>query len=274
MSEQQMDVLVIGAGVSGLAAARTLAESGLRVVVLEARDRVGGRIFTQRVGNETLELGAEFIHGRPPELWAAINEAGLTTYERKGTPFCFEQAKLSKCENALDRSFHLLEGLEDFSGPDVSFAGYLNRLNASPEERESLIGYVEGFNAADYSEISTASLGAQQKAEDSIDGDSIFCIRGGYDRLSQYLVNRIVEYKGIIHLNTPVREIRWQQDHVEAMTETASFIATKAIITLPLGVLQNEDVTITPRPESVLSAASGMRMGQASRFTLLFHQPF
>jgi monoamine oxidase len=274
MPEQQIDVLIVGAGMAGLTAARALAETGLRVIVLEARDRIGGRIFTQQVGEDSIELGAEFIHGRPPELWAVIDEAGLSTCEREGTQFCFDGSKLSECGNTLGRSFHLLEGLENFSGPDISFAEYLNRLDATPEERESITGYVEGFNAADHHQISTLSLGVQQKAEDSIGGNGIIHIRGGYNLLAQYLANRIHEYKGVIHLKTPVREIRWQEDHVEVIAATGAFTAPKAIITLPLGVLLNEDVVITPRPESIFSAASRMQMGQASRFTLLFREPF
>ena len=72
---EQLDVLIVGAGVAGLAAARALAEAGLRVAVLEASERVGGRIHTLRVAGHIVELGAEFIHGKPPELWALMEEA-------------------------------------------------------------------------------------------------------------------------------------------------------------------------------------------------------
>ena len=67
MEDQIADVLVLGAGVAGLAAAQELSQAGLRVIVIEARDRLGGRIFTQHVPGHPLpiELGAEFIHGRP-----------------------------------------------------------------------------------------------------------------------------------------------------------------------------------------------------------------
>src|SRR5579875_456466 len=82
----QADVIVVGAGVAGLAAARALAERGMRVLALEARDRIGGRIFTERTADGVLvEHGAEFVHGRDPALWDLIREAGVRTVERDGS---------------------------------------------------------------------------------------------------------------------------------------------------------------------------------------------
>src|ERR1700691_5314377 len=189
------DVLVIGAGMAGLTAARTLAEAGLRVLVLESQNRVGGRILTERVGDQVIELGAEFVHGRPPELLALIEEAGLTLTERDGAMLSFEDGRLTgsgeeetKKEN--DDLFAPLEELEDLSGPDLSFAEFLERERVpviSQEDRFALIGYVEGFNAADHHKISAISLGMQQKAEDVIEGDRAFHVAGGYDQLPDYL---------------------------------------------------------------------------------------
>jgi len=86
MEDATADVLVLGAGAAGLAAAQELSQAGLRVIVIEARDRVGGRIFTQHVPGHPLpiELGAEFIHGRPPESFALVAQAGLLLYEING----------------------------------------------------------------------------------------------------------------------------------------------------------------------------------------------
>ena len=275
MTETAAEVLIIGAGMAGLTAARRLAESGVQVIVLEAQDHIGGRILTQHIDAEALELGAEFIHGRAPELWDLIEEAGLETYERGGAQFCFdEDSGLDACSDELSSLFDPLEKLENFTGPDLTFAEYLDREAIPAEDRFPTIGYVEGFNAADHRQISAASLGAQQRAEDSIEGDRTFRLRGGYAQLPAYLTSRIAEHKGIIHLGKPVREIRWSPDQVEIITENCIFTAAQAIITVPLGVLQSGNIAITPRPDTILEAASRMRMGHAVRFTLLFRESF
>src|SRR5436190_17298505 len=119
MTDNTYDVVVVGAGMAGLTAARSLAEAGLKVLVVEAQDRIGGRIWTRHVGDEAIEMGAEFIHGRPPELWALIEEAGLETYEREGSQICFDEDALSDCSGAVQEVFEPLEKLEDFDGPDI-----------------------------------------------------------------------------------------------------------------------------------------------------------
>src|SRR5438270_5053011 len=79
------DVLVIGGGVAGLTAARELTGAGLQVTLLEARDRLGGRIYTRQTPDYPVELGAEFIHGRPEEIFALAAEAALPIVPVEGT---------------------------------------------------------------------------------------------------------------------------------------------------------------------------------------------
>jgi monoamine oxidase len=274
MAESKDDVVVIGAGMAGLTAARALAEAGLKVLVIEAQDRIGGRILTQHVGDEAIELGAEFIHGRPTELWALIDEAGLETYERGGAQVCFEDGSLSDCGGEMDDVFAPLEKLEDFHEEDVSFAEYLDRENVPAEERGRIVGYVEGFNAADHREVSAASLGAQQKAEDASEGNHTYRLRGGYDQLPKYLAQRIAEYGGRVLTGTMVREIRWDAGKMEIITDAGSYSAPRVVVTLPLGVLQDGGVVFLPRPEKIFEAAGQLRMGQVRRFTLLFRERF
>src|SRR5690348_4626817 len=82
------EVIVIGAGVAGLAAVQELTESGVTVRCLEARDRIGGRILTVRDTRAgiPIELGAEFLHGMPPQIRDLAVQGGLTVYERDHNP--------------------------------------------------------------------------------------------------------------------------------------------------------------------------------------------
>lgn len=273
MAANTPDVLIIGAGMAGLAAANSLASSGLRVVLLEAQHHIGGRVLTRRIGDQVIELGAEFVHGRPPELWSLIEEAGLTVTEHEGTRLSFHHGALTS-DTERDGAAQPLEDLADFTGPDLSFADYLDRQPLSPEQRAPLISYVEGFNAADHRQISTASLADQQQAEDAVDGSRLYHVVGGYDQVAQYLARRITARGGSIRLGERVREIRWRSGKVTVLTANDSFTAPQAVITVPLGVLQAERILIAPRPDAILAAATQLRMGSACRFTLLFRERF
>src|SRR5579864_6191674 len=78
-------VVIVGAGISALAAAKKLARAGVPVEILEARERIGGRIFTRPQNSPIpIELGAEFIHGRPPEIWELLDKTGISTTEVEG----------------------------------------------------------------------------------------------------------------------------------------------------------------------------------------------
>jgi monoamine oxidase len=269
-------ILVIGAGMAGLSAARKLAESGRRVMVLEARDRVGGRILTLREHDEVVELGAEFVHGRPRELWHLIEEAGLHVYEIDGENACHADGKLKKCDETGD-TFKFLGELEKWKGPDLAFADYPALKELSPRRREEVIQYVQGFNAADYREISIHALAVQQRAEEEIDSDTIYRIREGYDRLPEFLARKTREAGGRIELSTAVEKITWGRGAVHVLLRAggaaAEYTAEQAVIALPLGVLQQRDGIIEPTPMTI-RAASLLRMGPARRFTLIFRERF
>jgi monoamine oxidase len=272
------DVLILGAGMAGLTAARSLAQAGLRVLVLEAQNRVGGRILTERLGNhgdQIIELGAEFVHGRPPELLALIAEAGLALTERDGSMLSFEDGQITGSgEEERADLFAPLEKLEDFSGPDLSFADFLDREQIPEQERRALIGYVEGFNAADHRRISAASLGVQQKAEQAIEGDRLFHIAGGYDQLPNFLAQQIEQRGGALRADTRVHRIEWAAGRVQVHTNQGSFAARQAIVTLPLGALQAGRVAFHPAPGEILTHARQLHMGQVNRFTLIFRERF
>jgi monoamine oxidase len=270
------DITVIGAGIAGLAAARALAERGRSVILLEARDLIGGRILTARdpATHLPIELGAEFVHGRPPELLALIREVGLTLYEREGDFVCYENGRLGDC-GFFDEAFGVLDNLPE--SPDLPFAEFLAQKHLPEHIAARVTGYVEGFNAADATRIGTAALRRQQQAEESIDGDRAFRIVEGYDRLAEILRDRILASGGRLHLNTPAAAIQWKPGEVRIATSNPALPeirATRAVIAVPLGVLQSGSPCITPEPPRHAAAMRKLAMGSATRITLLFRERF
>ena len=97
------DVLIIGAGAAGLAAAKELADAGIKVTVLEARNRIGGRIYTHHEEGEIpIELGAEFIHGRAPEIFDVLHKSGLMFYDVSERHWYFHDRILKHSDRVLD----------------------------------------------------------------------------------------------------------------------------------------------------------------------------
>jgi monoamine oxidase len=273
--KNDIDVIILGAGMAGLVAARTLAERGLRVCVLEAKQRVGGRVMSQKVdGGGTVELGAEFVHGRAPELWALIGEVGAKTVERDGSMLREQQGGGLVEDDPQDESmFEPLEQLEDFTGDDKTFADWLAASDVDEKVRPALMAYVEGFNAADARRISVHSLGAQQKAEDETSGDRSWHVVGGYAQLADYLAVRVKELRGEVRLGYEVLSLRWSAGKVFVDTTQEECTAPQCIVTLPLGVLQRVNrlagIRMDPEPRAIAQARR-LEMGHASRFTMVF----
>jgi monoamine oxidase len=275
--DKAVEVLVIGAGMAGLTAARALAERGVKVCVVEAQDRVGGRVLTRKTaGGGMVELGAEFVHGRAPELWALISEAGVATVERDGTMLREQWGGGVAEDDPQDAEMFVpLEELENFVGEDISFAEWLLASDVPAEERGALVGYVEGFNAADAQRIGVKGLGAQQKAEGAIEGDWSWHVVGGYVQLAEYLVEKVRELGVEVRLGCEVAAVRWDSGRVTLETSQGEIVAAKCIVTLPLGVLHRVNreggVRMEPEPAAV-AAAQRMAMGDAARFTMVFRE--
>ena len=271
------DVLVLGAGIAGLAAARSLAEHGMRPMVLEARDRVGGRVYSLQTGQGVVELGAEFVHGKNAELWALIEEARANTVERDGSMLRESSAgELTEDEHVEESLFDPLDQLADLP-QDMTFADWLASNDMPKGQRMGLRGYVEGFNAADANRISALALGFQQKAEGQIEGDRAWHVRGGYSQLAIYLANQVRKLGGEIRLGCVVQAVRWSAGEVAVETNNRVFRAPRCVVTFPLGVLQRVNREGGPgfEPEpAAIAQARRLAMGSAERFTMIFREPW
>jgi monoamine oxidase len=284
------EVLVIGAGAAGLAAACALARAGKRVAVIEARERIGGRILTERFtapGAENtipIELGAEFIHGMPAVTWDLVRRAKLGTSELAGAALMVRDGQLTADIGAQDGVGDMLEQMGAWlekqpAGCDMSFAEYLTRHASHATNAAAATNYVEGFNAADHQRIGLAGLAKQQRAEEAIQGDRIFRLTRGYDAIPRFLAEELARDGGVVLLDKPVRRMVWAPGAVcvrgvDSVGNAFEYRASRAIVTVPLGVLQAESIEFEPRPEATLQEAHRLAMGSAVRVVLVFSSRF
>ena len=257
-------MLIVGAGIAGLAAANELASSGLNVNGSRStrpRRRTHLHIALPGTYEVPLELGAEFVHGRPPDLLNLLHDADAPLQSVEGTDVCFTRRRALPPVPKDDAAFDLLEQLAGClrSEGDMSFADFLERRQPSAEDAERARSFVEGFNAADARRIGIAALARQQQAEDEIDGDEAARSIHGYDLLPLHLARRAEQAGARILLSSPVTSVQWNTGSVAIHTGSGEiFTASKAILTLPLGVLRARSVAIHPEPSRILAAADRM----------------
>jgi monoamine oxidase len=257
------DVIIVGAGAAGLSAAKDLAASGRQVLILEARDRIGGRMYSTSAPGVpvAIELGAEFIHGRPAEIrWA-------NKREMQGRRWAVENNILQPIQFNKEVE-EILARLDGYTGADISFAAYLERYakQATEESRDWATEYVEGFNAADSQRVGVHSLIQADRASEADDGQRLFCLNDGYGAFAESLLPKQAD----LILNAPVDEIRWSRGSVEIAGQRAR----AAIVTLPLAVLQSRIVRFLPELPQKTAAADRLAVGLVVRITFHFRERF
>jgi Flavin containing amine oxidoreductase len=258
--------------VAGLAATGILKRAGHDVVCLEATDRIGGRILTVHdpLAPIAVELGAEFVHGRPPETWELIRAANLTSYEHTAQALHLGRGGVVQQKRVGELADRVLSQLAKSSRrKDESFEDYLRRCRQPAAVKNWARVHIEGFNAARADLISVTSLTEDSEAADKIEGDRTFRIPAGYDSIPISLLQSIPDYQSVVHLNSIVERVHWRRGAVEIHYRSAldrqpvRLKCRQLIVTVPLGVLQASYVPVN-------ALADRKTLAEAVESTLFF----
>lgn len=231
---------------SGLAAAKELSERGYKVIVLEARDRVGGRIYSVSEPDVPIpkELGAEFIHSCPRVLNDALAEAKLKTYSIEDKHVWKLGKDFKPVPDFWERIDGVMKQLRKNSGPDRTFHEFLKSAQIDAETRHMVTTYVEGFHAADPRKISEHYLAAAEQTLDDEGAHGVARVFEGYSSLIHWYLENIPNWQKALKLNTVVSSIDWKRGaarvHAYDGDSDLVFKGSKVIVTIPVGVWKSQ----------------------------------
>ena len=262
-----MRVAVVGAGLAGLSAADELRRSGAEVVVLEARERVGGRVWSRRLENgAVVEMGAEFILPGNTVVRELAERFGLRLWDKGmrygrreprggiGTNLGEMEAAAAAAERELDRDV-----------ADLSARGLLERLPISTGAREALLARVEISSANSADLVAARDLAGIAH----VDAEPAPSIAGGNQRLALALADSL---GGAVRLRSPVEHIAWHDDGVRVRAGGAELEADGCVVAAPAGVLGR--IRFEPAlPDYLADAIAAIRYGEAAKLFVPLRRP-
>lgn len=273
---RKAEVVVIGAGAAGLAAADELSRDGREVLVLEARGRVGGRCLTRRMAGLDIpvELGAEFIHGEARATRKLLRAAGLKAVDSNRQQRTLEGGRLRPV-NGFAEAQRAVQGIS--LEHDLSFHAFLAARKIPEKTRALATLMVQGFDAADPRRVSARSI-IEEWGEGGSLGDSQPRPQGGYGPLLDWLARSLVARGVQLRLQSVVHRIDWRRGSVivrgRFLGEPFVVKAKRAVITLPLGVLQSRRIIFSPALKAKSEALKKLASGPVIRVAMRFDRPF
>jgi monoamine oxidase len=277
------EVIIVGGGAAGMAAAVELARHGTDVAIVEARDRLGGRILTLHDQPFPVELGAEFMHGLAPELQHVVENGALRTCRTSGNHWFFDGAEVLKEGEFFGDIETVFSAMKKFAlNEDASYSQFAEDYLRQHPDRKSAIEatrrYVEGFNAAKSNDVSLRWLLEQEDSSEEIDGERQARFVDGYDGVVEYYFALLKRFDVPIYFSSAVQCIEWQLSPIKLNVDGGEgsrvIEARRVLITLPIGVLQQKVVEFVPSLAQKQEALDALVSGQVRRSVLVFSHPF
>jgi monoamine oxidase len=282
------DTIVVGAGVAGLTAARLLSGAGRSVVVLEARDRVGGRVHTLRSDGLVTDLGASWIHGIDDNplvdvvraFGMPMSEFTVGSFQPDGRPIAYYgpggeplsaadaerfAADVHTVDDLLSRTIAASRPGDSY---ETAVEAALARLDWRPERVERVREFLRHRTEEQYG-VWIADLDAHGLDDDQVEGDEVV-FPEGYDRLATCLADGLD-----VRLGHVVDAVRWSRDGVSVASDRGDFRADRVVLTVPIGVLKSPEFLIDPPlPEPLAGAIERLEPNQFEKVVLRFPDRF
>lgn len=268
-------VIIIGAGISGLSAAKKLKEKGFTVILLEAQEKVGGRLRTDRSLGVAFDEGASWIHGpNGNPITNLASKSGANTFltdddnnavfDINGTEYT--DSVLTNTENQFNNAVNAVENAGNIN---QSFQTVFNSLYPTQANNRlwkyMLSAYLEFNTAGDISKLSSKYF----YDDEEFSGADVI-ITNGYDKVAEYLANGLD-----VRLNTRVSVIDYSDQKVKVTANGNIIEGDYVIVSVPLGVLKNNAITFAPAlPADKISAITKTNMGNVNKFLLVWNTAF
>ncbi len=273
-------VIIIGGGASGLMVAWELSKHKIPVTLIEAKQRLGGRIYTLNDPSFSvpIEAGAEFIHGNLQHTVSLLNKAGISYHAIGGEMYQLEKGRFKK-ENMFTGNWaKLLKQMEELK-EDVPLVDFLDKYftdDSYDELRKSVKDFAGGFDLAETRTASTKALYYEWRKEMDIQ----YRIDGGYKRLIQYLETECKKNGVVINTGCCAKKINWEKNEVSVLSMCSRFFkGKKVIVTVPVSVLQadiNDEnyIEFKPSLSQHIQAAKHIGFGGVIKIILEFSENF
>lgn len=286
-AEHRYDTIIIGAGVSGLTAAKQLHEAQQDILIIEAKNRLGGRVHTNYDWGFAIELGASWIHGiNHNPLVPLLNTQSLAKnsydnsnpiamlndfalYDSEGHPVSKDTLhQFSSLTSEFLEFCHTRNKMLSF---EQNFVEFTKQKQLTLEQSSLLYYALDNIYTYEFADnLTQLSLNSYSVYEQSNAAGKNAIIPEGYFQIFQQFSQHIP-----INLNQFVQKINYDQDGVTIITQNETYNAKRAIITVPLGVLKSNKILFHPcLPKEKRDAISQLKMGNYEKLYLLFDNVF